>query len=315
MKNKIFNAALREAHAAIKSGKKEDALHATNKALAEEPKSLDALLLAVSLSEPSEALEFAKQAFHLYPRNQRAAQAFRWAEQRVQHESKKESNKGIQEKDSKVDKSGLVISRAVIAGVVSFFLIGFFVLTWFGFPQITVTIAESTSVNELITSTPFQYILPTATRYPTSLPTSQPQPTLGNNTAYYARSWEIENPQAGTDNFWIEVDLSEQLLNAWRGDNLLASFLVSTGTRSYPTVTGSYKVYAKYSKYTMAGPGYYLPDVPYSLFFYKGYSIHGTYWHDNFGTPMSHGCVNMTISDAAWIYDNAPIGTVVFVHP
>jgi len=69
-----------------------------------------------------------------------------------------------------------------------------------------------------------------------------------------------------------------------------------------------------YPAYTMIGPGYHLPDVPYSMFFYKGYSLHGTYWHSNFGTPMSHGCVNMVTSDAAWVYENASIGTYVFVH-
>ena len=64
----------------------------------------------------------------------------------------------------------------------------------------------------------------------------------------------------------------------------------------------------------MIGPGYDLPDVPFSMFFYKGYAIHGTYWHNNFGTPMSHGCVNMNTNDAAWIYSNAPVGTYVRVH-
>ena len=43
----------------------------------------------------------------------------------------------------------------------------------------------------------------------------------------------------------------------------------------------------------MSGPGYYLPGVPYVMYFYQGYGLHGTYWHDNFGQPMSHGCVNL----------------------
>ena len=64
----------------------------------------------------------------------------------------------------------------------------------------------------------------------------------------------------------------------------------------------------------MIGPGYHLEDVPYSMFFYKGYAVHGTYWHDNFGQPMSHGCVNMLTSEAKWVYENAPVGTIVFVH-
>jgi len=79
-------------------------------------------------------------------------------------------------------------------------------------------------------------------------------------------------------------------------------------------VTGAYKIYSMHPTYTMIGPGYNLPDVPYAMFFHKGYSIHGTYWHSNFGTPMSHGCVNMHTNDAAWVYGQAGIGTYVFVH-
>ena len=69
------------------------------------------------------------------------------------------------------------------------------------------------------------------------------------------------------------------------------TFITSTGTWQYPTVTGQYKIYVMYRYADMAGPGYYLPNVPYVMYFYKGYGIHGTYWHNNFGTPMSHGCV------------------------
>jgi lipoprotein-anchoring transpeptidase ErfK/SrfK len=104
------------------------------------------------------------------------------------------------------------------------------------------------------------------------------------------------------------------MLYAYSGNQIISSFLVSTGTSNHPTVTGTYKIYAKLPTYTMVGPGYNLPDVPYSMFFYKGYSIHGTYWHSNFGTPMSHGCVNMNTNDAAWIYNQSSIGSYVFVH-
>jgi lipoprotein-anchoring transpeptidase ErfK/SrfK len=64
----------------------------------------------------------------------------------------------------------------------------------------------------------------------------------------------------------------------------------------------------------MRGPDYDLPDVPYTMFFYKGYSLHGTYWHHNFGTPMSRGCINMKTEEAAWVYENARVGTYVFIH-
>ena len=50
------------------------------------------------------------------------------------------------------------------------------------------------------------------------------------------------------------------------------------------------------------------------MFFYRGYAIHGTYWHDSFGHPMSHGCVNLTEADAAWLYHWAPLGTPVVVR-
>ena len=133
-------------------------------------------------------------------------------------------------------------------------------------------------------------------------------------TSFFARSWEIPAEISLGNTFWIEVDLSEQTLMAYRGSQIINSFVVSTGTRSYPTVTGTYKIYSKYNKYNMRGPGYDLSDVPYAMFFHQGYSIHGTYWHDNFGTPMSRGCVNMKTNEAAWLFENAPVGTYVFVH-
>jgi lipoprotein-anchoring transpeptidase ErfK/SrfK len=117
----------------------------------------------------------------------------------------------------------------------------------------------------------------------------------------------------GSGERWIYVNLSEQRLYAYEGDTLVNSFVVSTGTWQTPTVTGKYKIWIKLRSSSMSGPGYYLPDVPYIMYFYKGYGIHGTYWHNNFGTPMSHGCVNMTITDAEWVYNFASVGTVVEV--
>ena len=64
----------------------------------------------------------------------------------------------------------------------------------------------------------------------------------------------------------------------------------------------------------MRGPGYNLPNVPWTMYFRGGYAIHGVYWHTNFGTPMSHGCINMKKSDARWLYRWAPRGTKVRIH-
>ncbi|HEY5730593.1 MAG TPA: L,D-transpeptidase family protein [Anaerolineales bacterium] len=118
----------------------------------------------------------------------------------------------------------------------------------------------------------------------------------------------------GQSERWIDVNLSEQRVYAYEGDTLMNSFLTSTGLADTPTVTGTFNVWIKVQIQDMFGPGYYLPDVPYVMYFYEDYGLHGTYWHNNFGTPMSRGCVNLTIDDAAWLFNWASVGTVVNVH-
>jgi len=113
---------------------------------------------------------------------------------------------------------------------------------------------------------------------------------------------------------WIDVDLTYQVLRAYAGQTLVFQTLVSTGLPATPTVVGTYRIYAKYISAPMSGPGYYLPNVPYIMYFYRGYSLHGTYWHSNFGRPMSHGCVNLSVADAEWLFNWAEVGTPVTVH-
>jgi lipoprotein-anchoring transpeptidase ErfK/SrfK len=120
---------------------------------------------------------------------------------------------------------------------------------------------------------------------------------------------------------WIEVDLSlPQTLTAWEGDTPVYTTYVSGGTDTHPTVTGTFSIYWKLDSQDMTGglagtdSYYYLPDVPWVMYFYEDYAIHGAYWHANWGYPISHGCVNMTISDANWLYHWAPYGTKVWVH-
>jgi LysM repeat protein len=113
---------------------------------------------------------------------------------------------------------------------------------------------------------------------------------------------------------WIDVDLSTQTLTAYQDGQAVFTARVSTGTWRTPTVVGTYRVYVKYVSTRMRGPGYDTPDVPYTMYFYQGYGLHGAYWHDNFGTPMSHGCVNLSVDDARWLYNWAPVGTKVVTH-
>ena len=106
---------------------------------------------------------------------------------------------------------------------------------------------------------------------------------------------------------WIEIDLSEQKLYAHEGDKIVYTFLISGGKWA-PTPQGEFRIWIKlrYSKMSGGskedGTYYYLPNVPYIMYFYKAYGLHGTYWHNNFGTPMSHGCVNLSTPDAEKLY-------------
>lgn len=103
---------------------------------------------------------------------------------------------------------------------------------------------------------------------------------------------------------WIEINLSEQKLTAWQGDQIFIETKISSGLPWTPTPTGEFRIWGKF-KYTKmeggSGKYYYkLPDVPYVMFFenssvpaVQGYGLHGTYWHHDFGRPHSHGCVNL----------------------
>ena len=112
----------------------------------------------------------------------------------------------------------------------------------------------------------------------------------------------------------IVVDLKEQKVRAYQNGQLVRMVTVSTGLPGTPTVEGEFRIYQKYLSQTMTGPNYFLPGVPYVMYFYAGYSLHGTYWHNNFGQPMSHGCVNMPTEEAKWFYYWTDIGTTVLVR-
>jgi len=165
--------------------------------------------------------------------------------------------------------------------------------------------------------TPTPTYTPTPTPTPTATPTFTPTPTPTPTPTATPTPTITPTPVAADQSLtgkWIEVDLSDQRLYAHEGQTTVLNALVSTGTRYHPTVTGRFKIYAKYRSAPMSGPGYYLPGVPYIMYFYGGYGIHGTYWHSNFGHPMSHGCINMKTSEAKWVFEWAPKGTLVVIH-
>ena len=175
-------------------------------------------------------------------------------------------------------------------------------------PTATITLTPSKTPTRTPTRTP----KPTRTHKPTHPPTDTPEPSQDyNNTGNTAYNPPNNVNESGR---WVDVDLTNQTAYAYAGDQVVNSFAVSTGTWQHPTVTGQFHIYVKYRYADMKGPGYYLPDVPYVMYFYQGYGLHGTYWHNNFGTPMSHGCVNFSIPDAGWLFNWASVGTLVNVH-
>jgi len=111
-----------------------------------------------------------------------------------------------------------------------------------------------------------------------------------------------------TDQKWIEVDLNAQHLYAHEGEHIAFDFPISSGLPWMPTVIGEFRIWAKVRAQRMAGGSvangtyYDLPNVPFVQYFYGGYSLHGAYWHDDFGHPRSHGCVNISIPNAEKLY-------------
>jgi lipoprotein-anchoring transpeptidase ErfK/SrfK len=115
----------------------------------------------------------------------------------------------------------------------------------------------------------------------------------------------------------IEVDLGDQRTYLFENGNVINSYAISSGLSGTPTFTGNYRVFAHTRMQDMGcfeGAPYCTEDVPWITWFNGDQAFHGAYWHNNFGNPMSHGCVNMPISVAKFLYDWAPVGTEVSVH-
>lgn len=118
----------------------------------------------------------------------------------------------------------------------------------------------------------------------------------------------IERPPLVETERWIGIDLYEQNLVVYEGEKPIFATLVATGLPRWPTFEGTFNVYYRRVRHDMSWgtPGddfYFLEEVPWTMFFDEGRALHGAYWHDGFGYRRSHGCVNMTITDAHWLYN------------
>ena len=122
------------------------------------------------------------------------------------------------------------------------------------------------------------------------------------------------SPNPAATGKWVDISIGGQRLTAYEGQKVVFSALISSGVAGHNTPIGKFAIRTKLASQTMSGPGYWLPNVPWVMYFAGANAIHGTYWHHNFGHPMSHGCINMTTADASWMYHWASIGTPVIVH-
>lgn len=124
---------------------------------------------------------------------------------------------------------------------------------------------------------------------------------------YVGKFDRVERPE-GVEGHWVAVDLFEQTLIAYEDDTPVFATLISSGLPQWATNEGIFQVWARLDRDGMSGAtgapdAYALQDVPWTMYFDGGISLHGTYWHDDFGYRRSHGCVNMSISDARWVYE------------
>jgi hypothetical protein len=139
---------------------------------------------------------------------------------------------------------------------------------------------------------------------------------------------------------WIDVSIAKQVLLAYDGTRPAYATLISSGEAgledpetSKSTARGIFRIHTKHLTTTMSskvvGEEFELKDIPYVQYFEEGYALHAAYWHDDFGTPRSHGCINLAPEDARWLFEwtepqlpsgwhgvrKALRGSVVFVHP
>ncbi|RLC98900.1 MAG: hypothetical protein DRI77_03980 [Chloroflexi bacterium] len=327
MKERIA-ALLREGQAAARNGEKSKARRKFRAALALDSTSTIALLwLAWLNKDPRASLAYITRVLARDPNNPRAHAALRWARRRMLSTPRAPSPPPAAPEPHRwpgylAVGVILIILTVIIASVLIWSLpINTPVLAALAptlSPTATATIVPTPTDMPSPTST----LTPTPTPSPTSSPTKTPSPTPTLTptpnilpTAPPLPPPAPLSPSSVHGNVrWIDIDLTQQRLTAYEGQTLVRAVAVSTGLPYTPTPIGQFRIWTKLRYDDMSGPSYYLPNVPYVMYFYRGYGLHGTYWHSNFGHPMSHGCVNLFTPDAEWLFNWASIGTLVNIH-
>lgn len=290
--------------------------------LSHDPSHIEALLwLAAVERDARQSVRYLNRVLEISPGNPRAVAGLRWAARELRSSPTPASAPAPVPAAAKPELpviDGLLLSSITLVCIAACVIL--IIVAWDAPRAVraayvatpTFTVAATLTATPEPTHTP----VPTATTTPTHTPTPTATPHPPTPTATATSVVGAEPPLAtALGEKRIELDLSEQRLAAYEGDTEVLSAPVSTGIARYPTPPGEYKIIRKVRSQVMTGPGYYLPNVEWVSYFLAGYAVHGTYWHSNFGQPMSHGCVNMTNDDAKWIYSWAPKGTPVIVRP
>jgi len=327
---------LQQARQALKAGQHGQARRLARRAAQLAPHAEDPWLLLAAASEGRASLGYIHEALKLNPESKRAQRGLEWATRRLESApGGPTQNRGVP------GAAAIPLPRASALLLLAFatLAMAFALFVWLRPPGVDaglrlVSAAAAKEFNALLASptpsptatfthTPTETATPTQTPTPSQTPTAtlSPTPTQTleptqpvNPGASIEKAYAALPAGLGANERWIDINLSTQTLAAFEGHEMIDSFIISSGRPNTPTVTGEFRIWVKVRIQAMSGPGYYLPNVPWVMYFYEDYGIHGTWWHDNFGTPMSAGCVNMTIDDANWMYQFASVGTIVKVH-
>lgn len=322
-----------ESKEALAAGRKNEARRLAHQAAKLAPHQEEPWLLLAAMASPTASKAYLQEALKINPRSTRAQHGMRWAEERTQAKPRAKAGPRL------AALPHITLTGAALFAL-AFLTVGFALFAWLRPPGVDdglrfVSAAAAQGIDELLasatptatathtaTATPTATLTPTNTATPTASPTASLTPTasptatatIGADPSGLAKYF-VELPNGiGPNERWIDVNLTDQTLEAYEGGELVNRFVISSGRAGSPTVVGTFRVWIKVRIQDMSGPGYYIRDVPWVMYFYGDYGIHGTWWHNNFGTPMSAGCVNMTIADAQWMYNWASVGTVVKVH-
>ena len=349
-----YDSLLKQAKTAVQRGDRHQARHLLQKAVRQDPQDYRGWLWLATVTQSAQAsLEYVHRAEMLAPHNSTVQKARLWAEKRVQQSSASKPAPIQPSPKTPLRWHQRQPMRWLALGLIVLLVGAGSVLGWRYFQSDDVVektavlnsslapisqdetnlpgVATAVPAKPTATGTPVPHVpakliastgadqpRPTWTVTPTPSPTPTPTPTV-IPTFVNANYHDAVRPfGVGPYERWVDVNLTTQRLTAYEGDTAVFSTLISSGTWEHPTVTGQFRIWLEFESQTMDGRllgyDYYLEDVPYVMYFFEDYALHGTYWHNNFGTPMSHGCVNLATDDAGFIYNFATIGTLVNVH-